>query len=1286
MSVETFDLSRKMKDRLQETNAEKQRTQAQINAVTEQLQRMIRTVPKKPRESLETMDTIIRDLESRRTKASLPLSEEKAILKQIDGIKRAKRQLGEYNRHQTEIKEKKTELDALRASLRLTAEAISELDSALSKVELAKRLSCAPSDLKSIIIDCPQDKLGRVIGKNGSNIRQIEERTGVQISLADCKIHLCGSDEALQKASREVEKVTLAVEEKMSVSKATASYLLSSRRLGLLDKLRTKHGIFIDLEQDGETLRIRGLSGNVASAIEEISNMQCTTLTKELSTREASLVVGKGGSVINALTDKHSVVVNITKPEGVGPSILEIDGPSHATQAAFDEIETMIYEHEDVSESVAVQAMQRQKLLSNSGKGVQAVQAEINKEMGLPKNTVRLSFEKSPSPSSSSESSASSAQSKLLVKTKREYISKAKDLVQQRIDAYDEDCVTLSVPQHLISQIIGRGGETINMLRNEGTGGEVEVDKATGAIHIHADDASTRKKIVAAVEDIVAKNQTIEIPVEKVMIGAIFGASGKEMLKTVVSTGAYLKMNKADTHIVLRGTTEQVHECASLLNYFIESNYVEDFTIPANEQSFLFQGGDDSVVKQLEKDHTVTTVYRKGTNQLYVRGEKGNVEAAMQRVKQVFVGGGGFAVCKLQIPDGVVGSIVGKGGKNLKSLESENPGVVVQIDKDSTGLSIRGPEELVARVRSSIVATMSSARVVDTVLISEAQHETLKASSMTRNIASTTNTQLTLTVGEVRIRGIRSDVLEAKSLVEEILSGGKYKSYIQLDEAQVVLVRAAIEDPSHFDRIKTSTNTEVILDESASFICITGKRSNVRKAKGLLLGFLDFILPSQLERIKVSRPLIKSVCDPECLAKIGADSGASVILDRDLSSVVVRSSNPEIVRKATELVHVRVAECERLNHVHKFCHSEAWIVPKLIGKGGSSIQNLERDSGCVIEVSKEDLTVVIRGDDESKVESGRAMLVEAIDMAKKECIFIDFPEAAMPAFIGKAGSHINTLREHHNVSIDRLRKERTRMQIQGLEANVSSAKAAIDEWLKEWEAQHVGETIAVEQDFIPAVIGNKGSVVNAIEKDLKVRIGINSSTGIVTITGGTKEMREEAKKKIKEIECQQQTVAAEKEEARKLKAAEDAAERVETMAAAKAKASAQRSAAVADGEVKVHPQESVGEKNDRSNEFASVPVGMTITAEGKQEANDSQAKKEAEPLQAEGGTETARTLFSMLIADSNEVPTNVLTDEQWESSTSTVSSAAASSDSQESFEGGGEGGYFKSTSGFSVRL
>ena len=71
-------------------------------------------------------------------------------------------------------------------------------------------------------------------------------------------------------------------------------------------------------------------------------------------------------------------------------------------------------------------------------------------------------------------------------------------------------------------------------------------------------------------------------------------------------------------------------------------------------------------------------------------------------------------------------------------------------------------------------------------------------------------------------------------------------------------------------------------------------------------------------------------------------------------------------------------------------------------------------------------------------------------------------------------------------------------------------------------------------------------------------------------------------------------------------------------------------------------------------------------------------------MQGKGGTDTGRSLFAMLVSDSNEVPTSVLTDEQWDSST--VSSAVDSSHSHENSAGDGEGVYFKSTSGFSVRL
>ena len=51
-----------------------------------------------------------RDLEKKRTRSSLILSEEKKILRQIDIIEKAKIQLGEYNKHERSIQEKKVRL------------------------------------------------------------------------------------------------------------------------------------------------------------------------------------------------------------------------------------------------------------------------------------------------------------------------------------------------------------------------------------------------------------------------------------------------------------------------------------------------------------------------------------------------------------------------------------------------------------------------------------------------------------------------------------------------------------------------------------------------------------------------------------------------------------------------------------------------------------------------------------------------------------------------------------------------------------------------------------------------------------------------------------------------------------------------------------------------------------------------------------------------------------------------------------------------------------------------
>ena len=104
---------------------------------------------------------------------------------------------------------------------------IAELESALAKVDLAKRLGCETSELQTTIVDCPSDKIGHIIGKNGSSLKQLEKRTGVRIDVdkVGSKIHLEGSVSALNAAVRQVENITLAIEEEVKLTLGITGYL-----------------------------------------------------------------------------------------------------------------------------------------------------------------------------------------------------------------------------------------------------------------------------------------------------------------------------------------------------------------------------------------------------------------------------------------------------------------------------------------------------------------------------------------------------------------------------------------------------------------------------------------------------------------------------------------------------------------------------------------------------------------------------------------------------------------------------------------------------------------------------------------------------------------------------------------------------------------------------------------------------------------------------------------------------------------------------------------------------
>lgn len=344
-----------------------------------------------------------------------------------------------------------------------------------------------------------------------------------------------------------------------------------------------------------------------------------------------------------------------------------------------------------------------------------------------------------------------------------------------------------------------------------------------------------------------------------------------------------------------------------------------------------------------------------------------------------------------------------------------------------------------------------------------------------------------------------------------------YLGYIHLEASQFGRVKNAVtKDASHFQRINASTGADITLESEA--ICISGTKSNVKKAKtSVIADFLSFMLPRQLQSVKIDRHLLKSMGDPGRLVQVATEAEVSISLDRDINSVLIRSDDPNRCDRGVELVNSLMAECQKLIAVTKFDVSDSWLLSVIVGKGGSTIRKLEKDTGCSFDIVRDEASVVMSADSEKAVQVGQKELDDIIYQARKECIFIYLPESAMPAFIGKGGADIKQMSVDNEVQIERQKNRPSTICIKGTENCVATARNAVLSWLQAWEASHIGVTIDLKEHLIPCIIGKGGETVRAIEKETGCMVDVNRQQSSVTVKYGNDANRDSAIEKIQTI-------------------------------------------------------------------------------------------------------------------------------------------------------------------------
>jgi polyribonucleotide nucleotidyltransferase len=946
-----------------------------------------------------------------------------------------------------------------------------------------------------------------------------------------------------------------------------------------LEKIRSNHPM-VHVDLNTNVIRLRGKAENLAPVMAEILSYDCKRATLTISSKEIGLVVGKGGSNIQSMEQNHHVSVNVESNEPKGEAVIEIIGISSNVDEAYSVLKDLIYANEDVEELIMCTSTQRNMFLDNQAVVLKEIQTQMN-EQG---QGVLLTFEKN-----EDGSSGRGGPSKLIMKARRSAIEKVRLLVQQRLDAYDAGVIQVEIDASLVPKIIGKKGESIRKLEEECPGASFDVDKGVDRsfVTIHAVDQATRDGAIAKIQEIIDNNQVLKIDIEQNMIGQLLGEPGKSIRSQIsAGMGVWMGLSDDDTQVIVQGSREKIEEAAQIVEQFIQDHFGAEFEIPPEDEQLVFAGGEKNILNTVEKDFGVKTTFIRMKLLVVVRGKEEDVHKAKNAIIASLSGGDGWYVARLTIPDKFKGIVVGRGGSNLAKLETDNEGLLATLLRMNNQLVLRSKDEAqVKSAKKGVVKMLATMSVTEIMPISTFYFEKLSANNMMRTITDGLNVSATLEKEELKLRGIELDVKEAKARIVEKMTG-KYTTYMPLDDIQMSKMKKAGDET--FKTIRDQAKTHVSLDEEEGGIKLEGSRTKVKKAKFTLLKFLDFILPAQFAKVNIPKQALRAVGDPALLADVAAESGAYLWLDRDLSCVFIRASDPALVTLAMKLFATKKDESDKFSSVIQLEDHETWLVPKILGKAGATINKCRKESGARIDLDKEDLVITISGEDEAR-QIAKEFLDNFIGSARKECAFVMLPAGAANAFIGKGGANVRKFEEDHAVSIDRER-ERPAVRVNGKEHAVAAAVAAIEEWVAKWEEENASKSISVQDSMISAIVGKGGAVVRAIEEETGCKINIDRKTSSVTARG---QAREVAIQKIQEIidneEREAQLRAAERErQMKKAQAEAEAAQLRRAQEQAEEAALVGFSAAEDEKEASSEAPAAVAVPA-----FRSVPVGMT---------------------------------------------------------------------------------------------
>ncbi|KAL8417933.1 hypothetical protein RB594_001519 [Gaeumannomyces avenae] len=416
--------------------------------------------------------------------------------------------------------------------------------------------------------DFPQKFANHLIGKGGSNIRELREKFDVEIQVQDGKVELKGP-----KAKAE----------------AARSHIQSWARQ-LADEMT--HVLKIDPKFHRELIGTQG---------SQINRLQTRYKVLIFFPRSAKPAKDDDDSAADATSDAGAKQRRQQAPDEV-----LIRGPKKGADEARDEILSLVQYSRDHSYTATVPVQQKQlpHFIGSGGSVMDALRTETGAKIDIPNGRE--------SPDTIVE---------ILIKGTKSQVAAAKKILEEKKSVFDDTVVReIEVERKYHKALIGAGGATLKDIVVSAGGSDDRRELARTVRFPKQDsDGNTIKiegrtdiveKIVAKIQEIVSQRESqvsevIDVPIEKhrTLIGR--GGDVKRQLEAKLKVSIDIpKQGDGKTGVKISGLPADVESAKEHIQSLVKEQQGETVEVPRSLHHAVSNGG--QIFRKLRNDHQVT--------------------------------------------------------------------------------------------------------------------------------------------------------------------------------------------------------------------------------------------------------------------------------------------------------------------------------------------------------------------------------------------------------------------------------------------------------------------------------------------------------------------------------------------------------------------------------------------------------------------------------------------------------------------------------------------------------